>query len=117
MGSKLNVLWKNLRNDLIYFYQSGFYNHGRDSAGKCIILASNATLTTTPIISSFFDTPILFGKDFFYACHERFTLAEFTDYCVYNKWENLLIFKNFEVMDFIGKFGSSDIKYSEVNFP
>ena len=116
-GNYVNVLWNDLVKKQIYFHQSGFYLNGRNAEGRCNLIENNPNSTLTispPLINSFYDSPIVFGKDFIYSCTEIFTISSFTNYCVYNFWKNLELFKAFDTMDFIGKFGSSDIKFSEV---
>jgi hypothetical protein len=99
------------------FLINGFYNSGLNNLGKCIILSSNSTISTStiPLMNTFYDTPIKFDVNFIYSCNEKYTLAQFKENCILNKWKDFLIFKYFDKMDLIGKFGSSDYKYSYVN--
>lgn len=93
-------------------YKDGFFPYGRNFDGTC--LSSINPSTSTRIINSDFDKAIIFKHDTIYNCFKNLTFAEFYNYCTFNKWQNLLILNIHNDLQFLGKYGASEIGYASV---
>jgi len=94
-------------------YKDGFFPFGRNFDGSCLSINPS---NSTRIINSDYDKPLKFKQDIIYNCFKNMTFAEFYNYCTFNKWQNLLILNIWNDLQFLGRYGSSEIGYASVKF-
>jgi len=60
-------------------------------------------------IQQYFNDPVLtFEDQFIYGCSVRLNYEELKTYCESNAFANLMLFKNIENLNYLGRYGNSD---------
>lgn len=100
----------------------GFFLRGADNAGRCYNIKTainNGLNETNYLIENYTQTPyfneptLTFDDSTVYGCSVQLTRQELQDFCQSKKWNNLMIYQNFLLMQYVGKFGNANPHYIE----
>ncbi|CDW85277.1 UNKNOWN [Stylonychia lemnae] len=100
--------------------KGGFKIRGADNHGMCYNLKTslqtglNTTNYTieTPSENLYMDDPILsFDDSTIYGCKINLTRQELINFCSNKTWQNMMLFQNFQLLKYVGRFGNSNPHY------